>query len=105
MRMKAVGVKALKNNLSRYLKLVKEGQTILITERDEVIAELHEPTVRTTTPLSGWDTFLNRLARNGSLRKATRRVSTAAASLADGPPWPLDLDWQSVYDESRSDRF
>jgi antitoxin (DNA-binding transcriptional repressor) of toxin-antitoxin stability system len=38
--MKAVGVKSLKARLSEYLRSVKSGETILVTERDEVIAEL-----------------------------------------------------------------
>ncbi len=37
---KAVGVKSLKTNLSAHLRAVKSGETILVTERDEVIAEL-----------------------------------------------------------------
>ena len=31
--MKAVGIKVLKNHLSRYLKEVEAGETILVTER------------------------------------------------------------------------
>ena len=38
--MKAVGVKQLKARLSEYLRLVKSGETVLITDRDEVVAEL-----------------------------------------------------------------
>ena len=38
--MKAVGVKVLKAKLSEYLRLVKAGETVLVTERDEVVAEL-----------------------------------------------------------------
>lgn len=38
--MKAVGVKQLKARLSEYLRLVKAGETILVTDRDEVVAEL-----------------------------------------------------------------
>jgi antitoxin (DNA-binding transcriptional repressor) of toxin-antitoxin stability system len=37
---KTVGVKRLKAKLSEYLRLVKGGETILVTERDEVVAEL-----------------------------------------------------------------
>jgi antitoxin (DNA-binding transcriptional repressor) of toxin-antitoxin stability system len=37
---KAVGVKQLKARLSEYLRLVKTGETVLITDRDEVVAEL-----------------------------------------------------------------
>ncbi len=38
--MKAVGVKSLKAKLSEYLRLVKAGETVLVTERDQVIAEI-----------------------------------------------------------------
>ena len=38
--MKAVGVKNLKARLSEHLRSVKSGETILVTEREEVIAEL-----------------------------------------------------------------
>ena len=38
--MKAVGVRQLKARLSEYLRLVKTGETVLITDRDEVVAEL-----------------------------------------------------------------
>lgn len=37
---KAVGVKNLKAKLSEHLRAVKAGETILVTEREEVIAEL-----------------------------------------------------------------
>jgi antitoxin (DNA-binding transcriptional repressor) of toxin-antitoxin stability system len=37
---KTVGVKQLKAKLSEYLRLVKGGETILVTDRDEVVAEL-----------------------------------------------------------------
>lgn len=38
--MKAVGKKVLKSKPSDYLRLVKSGETVLDTDRDEVIAEL-----------------------------------------------------------------
>ncbi len=103
--MKSVGVKVLKNNLSRYLRMVKEGETILITERDEVIAEMHEPTVKSATPASQWEAYLNRLEREGSLRKATRKVSKVRSLVAGKPKWPEDLDWKSIYEDVKSDRF
>jgi antitoxin (DNA-binding transcriptional repressor) of toxin-antitoxin stability system len=48
-RMKSVGVKQLKARLSEYIRLVRTGETVLITDRDEVVAELrpahrHGPT-------------------------------------------------------------
>jgi hypothetical protein len=41
--LKTAGVKELKNNLSSYLREVRSGATILITDRNDIVAELHEP--------------------------------------------------------------
>jgi antitoxin (DNA-binding transcriptional repressor) of toxin-antitoxin stability system len=38
--MKTVGVKVLKARLSEYLRLVKAGEVVLVTELDVVVAEL-----------------------------------------------------------------
>src|SRR5262245_3332464 len=38
-----VGVKHLKNNLSAYLREVKRGVRVLVTDRHEVIAEIGKP--------------------------------------------------------------
>lgn len=39
----AVGVKNLKNRLSEYLRRAAAGETVLVTERDRVVAELVPP--------------------------------------------------------------
>ena len=41
--MKTVGIKYLKNNLSAVLREVRRGEHFLVTDRDEVVAELREP--------------------------------------------------------------
>jgi antitoxin (DNA-binding transcriptional repressor) of toxin-antitoxin stability system len=41
--MRAVGVRELKNRLSEYLRLVRAGERVLVTDRGEVIAELGPP--------------------------------------------------------------
>jgi len=40
-----VGVKELKNRLSAYLREVRGGTVILVTDRENVVAELREPTM------------------------------------------------------------
>jgi antitoxin (DNA-binding transcriptional repressor) of toxin-antitoxin stability system len=40
---KTVGIKELKNNLSAYLRDVRRGARVLVSDRDVVVAELHEP--------------------------------------------------------------
>ena len=41
--LKTVGIKELKNNLSSYLREVRSGATVLISDRSNIVAELHEP--------------------------------------------------------------
>jgi hypothetical protein len=40
---KTVGIKELKNNLSAYLREVRRGTRVLVSDRGEVVAELREP--------------------------------------------------------------
>lgn len=38
--MRSVGIKVLKNKLSEYVRLAASGETVLVTDRDRVVAEL-----------------------------------------------------------------
>lgn len=84
--MRSVGVKALKNNLSRYLELVRQGEVVLVTDRDEVVAELRLPSQPLIARASPWMAFLEGQARRGALRLAKRkrsRLELPAAALTD----------------------
>jgi antitoxin (DNA-binding transcriptional repressor) of toxin-antitoxin stability system len=41
--MRTVGIRQLKNKLSEYVRLVRSGETILVTDRGEAVAELGPP--------------------------------------------------------------
>ena len=41
--MKTVGIRELKNQLSEYLRRVRSGESVLVTDRGEVIAEFSPP--------------------------------------------------------------
>jgi prevent-host-death family protein len=41
--MKTIGVRELKNRLSEYLRYVRAGEGVLVTDRGEVVAELVPP--------------------------------------------------------------
>lgn len=41
--MRSVGLKTLKNKLSEYVRLAAGGETILVTDRDRVVAEIGPP--------------------------------------------------------------
>jgi antitoxin (DNA-binding transcriptional repressor) of toxin-antitoxin stability system len=66
---KAVGVKQLKGRLSEYLRLVRGGETILVTDRDEVVAELR-PARRQASSPSSFEAVLDSLAERGELTRA-----------------------------------
>jgi antitoxin (DNA-binding transcriptional repressor) of toxin-antitoxin stability system len=38
-----VGIKELKNRLSEYVRLASAGETVLVTDRDRVVAEIGPP--------------------------------------------------------------
>jgi antitoxin (DNA-binding transcriptional repressor) of toxin-antitoxin stability system len=41
--MRAVGIRALKDRLSEYVRVAADGETVLVTDRDKVVAELGPP--------------------------------------------------------------
>jgi antitoxin (DNA-binding transcriptional repressor) of toxin-antitoxin stability system len=41
--MKTVGVRELKNRLSEYIRHVRSGEGVLVTDRGEVVAEIRPP--------------------------------------------------------------
>jgi len=63
-----VGVRELKNSLSRYLRLVKQGETVEVVERSVPVARIHGVQGRT----AGADDLLERLTRDGLITRARR---------------------------------
>jgi len=43
LRMRSVGLEVLKNKLSEYVRLAAGGETVLVTDRDRVVAEIVPP--------------------------------------------------------------
>ena len=97
--MKTVGVRELKNRLSEYLRQVRSGEGVLVTDRGQVVAELTTPghgATDTSIPAG-----LLSLARRGlvtigapnsapldadlypALRRSRRRKRTSAHLLED----------------------
>ena len=71
----AVGLKVLKNKLSEYVRRAAAGETILITDRERVVAELVPPRTSRADTIS--DAVLADAVRDGLLSPAT---------LSPGPP-------------------
>jgi len=63
--MKSVGLRDLKNRLSEYVREVRSGEGVLVTDRGEVVAELVPPGQRSDE--RGVPSNLAALARTGRL--------------------------------------
>ena len=64
--MRAVGLKTLKNKLSEYVRLVAAGETIVVTDRNRVVAEIGPPR------RPGQESVIERGVREGWIRPAIR---------------------------------
>lgn len=73
--MRSVGLKTLKNKLSEYVRLAASGETVLISDRDRVVAELVPPRATRGEMLS-----------DAILADALRRGLVTPAALPPGPP-------------------
>lgn len=63
---RSVGLKTLKNKLSEYVRLAARGETVLVTDRDRVVAEIVPPRADRATLLG--DAQLAEAVRKGWLR-------------------------------------
>lgn len=88
--MRAAGVREIKNRLSEYLRIVAGGETVLVTDRGRVVAQLAPPPAH-TPPAISQDEALERLAAAGKLRLPRRRVPSPAAGPVEGVPRGIDL--------------
>jgi antitoxin (DNA-binding transcriptional repressor) of toxin-antitoxin stability system len=99
LNVRAVGLKVLKNKLSEYVRLATRGETVLVTDRDRVVAELGPP--REGRSLSVADAQLADLMRKGIL--AAPLVGKDAPLPARRPIAPL-ADLLRELDQDRADR-
>ncbi|MGH7966277.1 MAG: type II toxin-antitoxin system Phd/YefM family antitoxin [Candidatus Binatia bacterium] len=75
--MRAVGLKILKNKLSEYVRLAAGGETVLITDRERVVAELRPP-----------DEGRSPLLADALLAEAVRKGWMTPPMLPPGGPLP-----------------
>ncbi|OGT99257.1 MAG: hypothetical protein A2085_09910 [Gemmatimonadetes bacterium GWC2_71_10] len=102
--MKAVGVRELKAQLSRFLRDVQQGEVVLVTDRGRVVAELRQP--GTAAPAA--ETDIER-----GMRKLAEKVPMRVGEPHDpsfyrnrprfSPPIPEGTA-QQLLDEEREDR-
>jgi antitoxin (DNA-binding transcriptional repressor) of toxin-antitoxin stability system len=64
---KAVNLRELKNRLGGYVREVRAGEVVLVTDRGEVVAELRRP-LHHTAGVSTFDARLDALAQRGAVQ-------------------------------------
>lgn len=93
--MRAVGLKVLKNKLSEYVRLAAGGEIVLVTDRDQVVAELGPPRPERSPMIA--DALLADAVRRGLINPPTMPGS--------GPPPNLPVaPFEQIMEELDRDR-
>jgi antitoxin (DNA-binding transcriptional repressor) of toxin-antitoxin stability system len=92
---RAVGLKVLKNKLSEYVRLAANGETVLVTDRDRVVAELGPPREGRSPVLA-----------DARLAEAVRRgwITPPALPATDPPPRQPLMTLRQLLRELAQDR-
>ena len=96
--MRVVGLKELKNRLSEYVRIAAQGERVLVTNRDRVVAELVPP--ESGRALDVADAVLADLVREGILSPPLNRSTPLSEPT---PEMPLS-DLLKDLDGDREDR-
>jgi antitoxin (DNA-binding transcriptional repressor) of toxin-antitoxin stability system len=99
--MKEVGIRELKNRLSEYVRQVREGEVIMVTDRGEVVAELRAPEAATNELLQKYPGLVD-MVRRGLIRLPSQphRPGLYPRLPSVTPPGTA----QRLLDEDREDR-
>jgi antitoxin (DNA-binding transcriptional repressor) of toxin-antitoxin stability system len=93
--MKSVGLKVLKNKLSEYVRLAASGETVLVTDRETVVAELVPPRADRSRDVA--DTLLADAVRKGW-------VTPPAMPQSGPPPRRPVCSWEALHAELQAAR-
>ncbi|EMO54037.1 type II toxin-antitoxin system Phd/YefM family antitoxin [Leptospira noguchii] len=99
--MKSIGIKDLKNNLSSYLEFVKKGETIIIYDRNNPIAEIR----KFLKADNRTDLFIKEASENNSLipakqfKKIKFRKFKSSKTISKTE---ISNTWKTIYNEERN---
>ena len=97
--MRSVGLKVLNSKLSEYVRLAASGETVLVTDRDRVVAEIVPPRAERSPILA--DALLAEAVRRGWLTPPA--LVNAGAPSSPAPVAPLEALLAEL-DDDRRDR-
>jgi antitoxin (DNA-binding transcriptional repressor) of toxin-antitoxin stability system len=91
--MELVGIREMRQNLSRYARRAKRGESFLITDRGQAVAQL--------TPAPGRATAIDRLVAERGARRGQGDLLDVLDQLPEPIPGPPS---EQLLDELRSER-
>ncbi len=96
-----VGIRNLKNSLSQYLKMVKGGERIVITDHNRIVAEII-PASATDEKVRLLEDYIAEKIQTGKLTPATKKTTLNRERTTEGP---VDQDEiEKIYEQTRNDR-
>lgn len=98
--MKSIGVKKLKDQLSQYLKFVRNGETIIVTARNEIIAEIRKPS-HDNSNNNLIKQYLEVLAKEGKIIPSKRTKSLINTIVSNKKS--KKIAWKEIYKQARED--
>lgn len=99
----SVGIRELKSHLSQYIELVKNGENVLITEHNRVVAELKYPSKEDSN--NSIQKILKKLVNEGKLIPAKRKSTQISKIQKQNPNQRKQSDWWALYQDSKEDKF
>jgi len=93
--MKTVGVRVLKDNLSAFLRMVNNGEIILVSDHNKIIAELKKPSLNYSQENLKIAKYIEEAEKTNSVEKAIKKASVLKhpSSLKD----KSKIDWMKIY--------
>lgn len=99
--MVTVGIRNLKDSLSEYLRMVKAGERIVITDHNKIIAEII-PASASNEKAERLEKYLREQTELGKLSPATKRTSLNRERTTGKQIDQKQIN--SVYERTRNDR-
>ncbi len=95
----SIGIRELKSHLSQFIELVKNGENILITDHNKIVAELKSPEP-TKILDNDVNKILTKLKNDGKIIPAKRKKKMIPIK---GITLIKQKDWWNLYQNSKKD--
>ena len=99
--MVTVGIRNLKNSLSQYLKMVKRGERIVVTDHNRIVAQIIPASV-TDRKTSLLEDYIAEKIKTGKLTPATKKTTLHLERATEDSVDQNEIE--KVYEQTRNDR-